>query len=93
MALFAVVARFKHLGEFILRVAGERVVVRVRTSIFGDLLASDVAFFDISSTGELVSVLSTESDGRQPLVSSMWQVCFHEQTLGGHKMRLLETES
>ncbi len=50
--------------------AGERGVRRVRERLYGSLLAQEVAFFDGSRTGELVSRLGTDCAAIQSLVSS-----------------------
>ena len=52
----------KHAAQYVIKVAGERVVYRFRTSTFSALLHSDVGFFDRSATGELVSILAQDVD-------------------------------
>lgn len=54
----------------ILAVAGERVASRLRRQTFASLLARDVAFFDSSRTGELLSRLSSDCSALQKLVVS-----------------------
>ena len=61
----ATMAFIKHLGELLLRIAGERVVESVRSSLFRALLAQEVGFFDHNSTGSLVSVLSADVEALQ----------------------------
>ena len=50
----------KHVGEFLIKVAGERLVARTRKALFLSLLRQPVPAFDDSPTGELVSVLFAE---------------------------------
>ena len=62
-------AVIKHLGEYLLRVAGERLVADVRLRLFQALLAQEVSFFDHSPTGALVSVLSADVEAIQLAVA------------------------
>jgi len=50
--------------------AGERGVRRVRERLYRNLLAQEIAFFDASRTGELVSRLGTDCAALQSLVSA-----------------------
>lgn len=65
----AIMAFVKHVGEFLLKLAGVRVVTRIRTVLFHALLQQHVPFFDESSTGELVSVLAADVEAVQMAVS------------------------
>lgn len=58
--LFATMAVAKHVGEYFLRLAGERTVLRVRARLFRALLASGVRFFDERPSATLVSVLTSD---------------------------------
>ena len=40
---------------------GERVVKRLRESVFNSIMKQDIAFFDKTRTGELVNRLSTDT--------------------------------
>ena len=60
MAMFGVVAVFKHLGEYALRVAGESVVARVSKELLDELLREEVAYHDATTVGESTSVLSLD---------------------------------
>jgi len=70
-------------GRLILmRLAGERIIARLKTNIYKNLLSQDMHFFDSNRTGELISRLSTDttivgrsitnniSDGLRSLISS-----------------------
>ena len=63
------VAVVKHVGEFLMRLAGERLVVRTRKQLFLSLLRQPVPAFDETSTGELVSVLFAEVEAVQIAVT------------------------
>ncbi|KAJ1720309.1 ATP-binding cassette permease mdl1 [Coemansia erecta] len=60
-AVFAVGA-LANAGRIVLmRTAGERMVARLRRDLFGRVVRQDMAFFDGSRTGDLVSRLSTDT--------------------------------
>ncbi|KAL1525609.1 hypothetical protein AB1Y20_020462 [Prymnesium parvum] len=63
------VAVIKHLGEFLLRVSGERVAIDARTKLFDALLQQDVSFFDRTPNGSLVALLTTDVDAIQHAVA------------------------
>ena len=60
MAMFGVVAVFRHLGEYALRAAGEGVVARVSKELLSALLREEVAAHDATTVGALTSVLSLD---------------------------------
>ena len=60
MAMFGVVAVFRHLGEYALRAAGEGVVARVSKELLSALLRDEVAAHDATTVGALTSVLSLD---------------------------------
>ncbi|XP_053154373.1 ATP-binding cassette sub-family B member 10, mitochondrial isoform X3 [Hemicordylus capensis] len=46
---------------YLMQTAGQRIVKRLRTTIFSSLLKQEVAFFDKASTGELINRLSSDT--------------------------------
>ncbi len=71
LAALAVVMGAAVAGRHLLfSLAGERGVRRVRERLYASLLAQEVAFFDGSRTGELVSRLGTDCAAIQSLVSA-----------------------
>src|SRR5512141_1969287 len=56
--------------------AGERGVRRVRERLYRSLLSQEIAFFDASRTGELVSRLGTDCATLQSLVSAQVSMAF-----------------
>ncbi len=72
--------------------AGERGVRRVRERLYRSLLAQEVAFFDASRTGELVSRLGTDCASIQSLVSAQVSMAFrHVITAAGALVLLFIT--
>jgi ATP-binding cassette subfamily B protein len=49
--------------------AGERVVAKLRSDLYGKILSQEVAFFDATRTGELISRLASDSTVLQNAVS------------------------
>ena len=47
---------------FLIKVVGERIVVRLRSQLFDRIIRQDVAFFDMTRTGELISRLSADTN-------------------------------
>ncbi|KAF9974547.1 ATP-binding cassette permease mdl1 [Actinomortierella ambigua] len=47
---------------FIMRVSGERIVVRLRQQLFESISKQDIAFFDANKTGDLISRLSLDTN-------------------------------
>ncbi len=71
LAALAVVLGLAVAGRHLLfSLAGERGVRRVRERLYASLLSQEVAFFDGSRTGELVSRLGTDCAAIQSLVSA-----------------------
>ncbi len=71
LAALAVVMGAAVAGRHLLfSLAGERGVRRVRERLYANVLSQEVAFFDGSRTGELVSRLGTDCAAIQSLVSS-----------------------
>ena len=56
-ALYLTIASVKHLGEYILKLAGERITARLRKQLFGAMMLRPIGFFDETPTGALVSML------------------------------------
>ena len=46
---------------FVFAFAGQRIVNRLRTSLFSSILRQEVAFFDKTRTGELINRLSSDT--------------------------------
>lgn len=53
----------------IMMAAGERIVARLRNNLYSSLLSQDIAFFDGTKTGELVSRLSSDTALLQRAIS------------------------
>ncbi|KAG0229847.1 ATP-binding cassette permease mdl1 [Actinomortierella wolfii] len=47
---------------FIMRVSGERIVVRLRQQLFDSIIKQEIAFFDTNKTGDLISRLSLDTN-------------------------------
>ena len=60
VTLVIAMAVAKHVGEYLLRLAGERTVMQVRTELFEKLLTSDIGFFDERPPAVLVSMLVSD---------------------------------
>ena len=58
--LFVTMAIAKHVGEYALRLAGERTVADVRVRLFRCLLGTEVSTVDGTSSASLVSVLTSD---------------------------------
>ncbi|KAJ3206271.1 ATP-binding cassette permease mdl1 [Dinochytrium kinnereticum] len=53
---------FANFGRVVLmRIAGERIVMRLRSKVFESIMKQDIAFFDKNRTGELISRLSLDT--------------------------------
>jgi ATP-binding cassette subfamily B protein len=77
LALLAVVQGAAVAGRHLLfSLAGERGVRRVRERLYRSLLSQEIAFFDGSRTGELVSRLGTDCAAIQSLVSAHVSMAF-----------------
>ncbi|TPX31995.1 asparagine synthase (glutamine-hydrolysing) [Synchytrium microbalum] len=67
-AIFAILIGVFSLGALantgrviLIRIAGERIVTRLRNSLFANFMRQDVKFFDMNRTGDLVSRLSSDT--------------------------------
>lgn len=69
VVMFAVQATFTAVRAWLFTVAGERVVARLRADVFQSILDQDVAFYDRSRTGELVSRLASDTQVLQNTVT------------------------
>jgi ABC-type multidrug transport system fused ATPase/permease subunit len=47
--------------EVILKLSGERIVMRLRSSLFKQIMSQDMSFFDKNRTGEWMNRLSSDS--------------------------------
>ncbi len=59
--LFAISAVFGMVRSWLFTVAGERVVARLRTDLYGAIMQQDIAFFDQTRTGELTNRLASDT--------------------------------
>ena len=69
LVLFLVQSAFSMVRAWLFTVAGERVVARLRTELFGAILHQDIAFFDKSRTGELTNRLASDTTVLQNTVT------------------------
>jgi len=53
-------------------IAGERIVARLRTSLYAGMLRQEIAFFDATQSGELVSRLGSDTTVVKQAISSSW---------------------
>mmetsp|Transcript_29852 Transcript_29852/g.69546 ORF Transcript_29852/g.69546 Transcript_29852/m.69546 type:complete len:641 (+) Transcript_29852:87-2009(+) len=58
--------------EAVMSIAGERMVTRLRTSIYRQLLQQEIAFFDATASGELTSRLGSDTTVVKQALSSSW---------------------
>ena len=68
-AAFLLQAIFGSLRYFLFTIAGERMVLRLRSRLYESILRQEVAFFDFQRTGELMSRLSSDCTTLQNTVS------------------------
>lgn len=68
-AAFFVQAVAGSLRYYLFTLAGERIVIRLRKSLFERILSQDVAFFDFNRTGDLMSRLASDCTTLQNTVS------------------------
>ncbi|CAO3644208.1 unnamed protein product [Mucor hiemalis] len=62
LSLVFVVGAAANTGRVLLfRIAGERIIQRLRNDLYKSILKQDMAFFDRNRTGELISRLSTDT--------------------------------
>jgi ABC transporter fused permease/ATP-binding protein len=77
LGVLAVIQGLSIAGRHLLfSLAGERGVRRVRERLYRSLLAQEIAFFDGSRTGELVSRLGTDCAAIQSLVAANVSMAF-----------------
>jgi ABC transporter fused permease/ATP-binding protein len=69
LALFAVQGVAVSLRYMLFNIAGERIVTRLRESVYRAILAQEIAFFDSRKTGELTSRLASDTTVLQNTVS------------------------
>lgn len=69
VVMFLVQSVFSMVRAWLFTVAGERVVARLRTDLFRAILSQDVAFFDLSRTGELTNRLASDTTVLQNTVT------------------------
>jgi ATP-binding cassette subfamily B protein len=67
--IFAVQAMAAALRYYLFTIAGERIVTRLRESIYRSIVEQEIAFFDARRTGELTSRLTTDATVVQNTVS------------------------
>ncbi len=60
-ALFGLNGIFTALRSYLFTVAGERVVARLRTTLYGAIVRQEVGFFDERRTGELTNRLGSDT--------------------------------
>jgi len=68
-AIFAVQGVAVALRYYLFSVAGERIVTRIRESVFGAIVEQEIGFFDLRKTGELTSRLTSDATVVQNTVS------------------------
>jgi len=56
----------------IMGIAGERIVARLRSSLYASMLQQEIAFFDATQSGELVSRLGSDTTVVKQAISSSW---------------------
>jgi ATP-binding cassette subfamily B protein len=69
LAVFVVQAIAVALRSILFTVAGERIVTRLRTTLYRAIMRQEIAFFDQSRTGELLNRLSSDTQVLQNTVS------------------------
>ena len=69
LALFAVSGVASAFRSYLFTVAGERVVARLRTTLYGAVMHQEIAFFDARRTGELTNRLASDTTVLQNAVT------------------------
>ncbi len=69
VVMFLVQSVFSMLRSWLFTVAGERVVARLRGDLYQAILGQDIAFFDLSRTGELTNRLASDTTVLQNTVT------------------------
>lgn len=67
--MFLVQAVFTGLRSWLFTVAGERVVAKLRSDLYGAIIRQDIAFFDREKTGELTNRLASDTTVLQNTVT------------------------
>ena len=63
MALIFVVGALANFGRvYIIQSTGQRIVMRLRQSLFKSVMSQEMAFFDKNKTGELINRLSSDTE-------------------------------
>jgi ABC-type multidrug transport system fused ATPase/permease subunit len=60
------------LRSTLMGIAGERVVARMRTTLYSSILRQEIAFFDATQSGELVSRLGSDTMLVKRAIASSW---------------------
>jgi ABC transporter fused permease/ATP-binding protein len=68
-AIFAVQAVAVGLRYYLFTIAGERIVTRLRESVYRSIIEQEIGFFDARKTGELTSRLTADATVMQNTVS------------------------
>ncbi len=68
-AIFAVEALAVALRYYLFSIAGERIVTRLRETVYRSIIEQEIAFFDARRTGELTSRLTADATVMQNTVS------------------------
>src|SRR3989337_3963085 len=61
---------FLYLQMFTVSIIGQRVILHLRTEMFGRIQRLPVSFFDRTPTGRLMTRLTSDVEGLQELISS-----------------------
>jgi ATP-binding cassette subfamily B protein len=69
MVVFAVMGLATAMRAYLFTVAGERVVMRLRQTLFTSLVGQEVGFFDANRTGELTNRLASDTTVLQNTVT------------------------
>eukprot|EP00004_Rigifila_ramosa_P020381 TRINITY_DN5288_c0_g1_i1.p1 TRINITY_DN5288_c0_g1~~TRINITY_DN5288_c0_g1_i1.p1 ORF type:complete len:778 (+),score=241.01 TRINITY_DN5288_c0_g1_i1:66-2336(+) len=54
---------------FLFHLCGERIVARVRTTLFNNVISQDIAFFDVNRSGEIVDRITADIASMQSAIS------------------------
>lgn len=67
---FALQAIFGSLRFYVFSIAGERIVLRLRSKLYENIIQQEISFFDFQRTGDLMSRLSSDCTTLQNTVSA-----------------------
>ena len=70
LVIFLVQSVAVALRFYLFAIAGERIVLRLRQSLYGALVRQEIAFFDTRRTGELLSRLTADSTAVQTALTN-----------------------